>query len=59
VKIINVDSTRTMSSPQSSQKETSEKAEVAGRFPVLPIVAGLFVAMLGIQFYMRKRRKDA
>jgi hypothetical protein len=59
VKIINVDNTRTMSSPQSSQTESLEKAEAAGRFPVLPIVAGLFVAVLGIQFYMRKRRKDA
>jgi hypothetical protein len=59
VKIINVDNSHPMSTSSSSHEQTSEKAEVAGRFPVLPIVAVLFVAMLAIQFYMRKRRKDA
>jgi hypothetical protein len=54
VKIINVDDSRP---PVTSMGITPDKAATGGSFPMLPIIGILFLAVLGIQFYLRKRRK--
>jgi hypothetical protein len=55
VKIIKVKDSRQMAPPQ---EKTMVQTDDAGSFPVLPIVAILFLTLLGIQFMMRKRRKN-